>query len=353
MDTTESIFISLNGFNDKELMETVDSAFYNAEHPERIYVGVYEQRTDNNFADFSNYRNVRHVKVYTEDLLGTGLARLNAYYLNSGETFCLAVDAHTLFDYAWDSYLVAYIKDLEKFSEKTIISYRIPDWRRGDNNEIIKDDSPFSRSTLAPVVSHHEKGIYIPEYTSAVIKDVPYEKSQVFDNEKYFTETELDRRIHGYVEHFMLSGNFIFARQSFFAECVWDPEVFFYGEEEVMSLRAVSRGYRIFVPNENYFYHKGKDHKPDSRVERDIVNHEDGELSWGSLTNQRGERYRGSQIKINIGMNTRNSRIYRVLTGQEYGYWGAPSPEALAYFEEKINFSYKEVLTHVNEENYA
>jgi len=350
----DTIFIPLNGFDEKELLVTVESAVKNSDNPDRLFFGIYEQRTDGKFEDFSEFENVKHVKVLTENLLGTGLARLNAYYLNNGERYCLCVDAHTVFNKGWDTYIVEYLKNLKSYADKPIISYRIPDFIRDENNQIVKMKSiigntgqyiqTFGRSTLALELESHisESGV---SYSSIVIKDVDYENSLVHDNDDYINKvhTDIDRRVSGVVEHYIISGNFLFAETSFLSECVWDPEIFFYGEEEAISLRAVSRGYRIFVPDINYFYHKGKD------FDENGFNYEDGEPSWRWLVGKRSEKFSDNEIKIDDVMNRFSSRLHRILSGKEFGYWGASDEESFRYFESKVGLKLSDVLIDLEE----
>ena len=341
----DSIFIPLNGFDEKEIFTTVESAIENADDPDRLFFGIYEQRTDNKFTDFSKFDNVKHVKVLTEDLLGTGLARINAYYLNNGEEYCLAVDAHTIFDEGWDTYIVEYFKKLLGYADKPIISYRIPNFSRGKNNEIIKDNYSFGRSTLGLGLQFNTSYNGIP-YHSIIINDVIYEDSIVYDNYDYINKvhTTVDRRVSGVVEHHIISGNFLFAKTSFLSECVWDPEIFFYGEEEAISLRAVSRGYRIFVPDLNYFYHKGKE------FDENGFNYEDGDISWRRLTDRRREKFFYNEIKTDDPMNRSSSRLHRILTGKEIGYWGAPDEESFKDFQNKVGIKLKDVLIDIDDE---
>ena len=126
----ENIFIFVIAFNEDELLTTVTSAYLMANDPEKIFFGIYEQRTDDDFVDLTDYENVKKVECKYEFPRGTGIARLNAFMLHNNEKYCMYIDSHTLFDFDWDLKIKSQLNSLREEYDKPFISHTIPNWTR-------------------------------------------------------------------------------------------------------------------------------------------------------------------------------------------------------------------------------
>lgn len=109
----KTIYISVPSIEDKEILETVRSAFTLAEDPSRVFMGIsFFDKTDELFLKVKNLNNKNITCEYnklTEDSfneMGTGNGRVRAANLYSGQDFILQIDSHTLFAKNWDTILI-------------------------------------------------------------------------------------------------------------------------------------------------------------------------------------------------------------------------------------------------------
>lgn len=69
MDIADSakIFVSIPAFNEMFLEQTVEDLFHKAHIPERVFVGIFNQKSnDKTFEDFSRFKNVRVMNVHCD-----------------------------------------------------------------------------------------------------------------------------------------------------------------------------------------------------------------------------------------------------------------------------------------------
>ena len=144
-DTT--IFVGISAFRDKRCGQTLKSLFLNAEHPERITVGVIEHiHTENDksikcMRDYCGamgvnpgsgkpcpYENqITIMDVSFLDARGPGMTRVMQENLLGEEEFCLQIDVHSKFVKNWDT--VAMSEWGKTANEYAIISSVPPDVR--------------------------------------------------------------------------------------------------------------------------------------------------------------------------------------------------------------------------------
>lgn len=305
MDNT--LFVFVISFNEKELLTTIKSAYDNAYNPENIFFGVYEQRTDGDFVDLSKYKNVKKVEVFYEFPRGTGVARLNSFMLNNNETYCMAVDSHTLFDPDWDTILIKKIKDLKLNYDKPIISYNIDHWTRDKNSNIVMHKT-FNPAILKPTTRIENNKHYFEIYSEGFLPDIDHK------------------------EYYLSSGQFIFGEMAAFKECMPDPRIFFYGEEQLLALRLCTRGWRIFSLNINVLHHKG-------------VTEEDWEEQnyWRAISRTMECHKAFSKSDLEHFMVPLKGITYGILSGKELGYWGAPDINSYEEYIEKLGFDYRKL----------
>jgi hypothetical protein len=292
----KTIFIQTASFNEKEIYNTVHSAYKNAEFPERIYFGLYDQRTDQTFKDLSSIENVTHVKVNCTFARGIGVARLNSMTLHQDQDYCLQIDAHTIFDKNWDSKLINDYNNLKNITEKPIISYRAKFWQRDKNNNIVF----FENSKGKPLV--------------------------VDENDNHYYMKNLAEQNTYPIEHYLSSGHFVFTELNHFNDFMPDPNVAFGGEEHLLALRACTRGYRIFVTENPHLWHMGR--TTEDRLDENF---------WSSHILQA----RNKDLNFNLLISDKNSRINKILKGEILGYYGAPNLESYENYIINLGFNYK------------
>ena len=108
-----NIFVSIASYRDNELEKTIEDLFSKAKYPEKIYIGVCIQDTDENIKNFRYKYNkqVRVENIHYSKAKGVCYARnLIQTKLLQSEKFFLQIDSHTRFNYEWDINLIRQLK---------------------------------------------------------------------------------------------------------------------------------------------------------------------------------------------------------------------------------------------------
>jgi hypothetical protein len=89
----QSIFISLPALHESELLETVVDCFKKAKNPDKVFIGICNQRLDDDpFEDFSQFKNVRTIELKSKFMIGLGMAFLLSSWLIRDEDFFFRID---------------------------------------------------------------------------------------------------------------------------------------------------------------------------------------------------------------------------------------------------------------------
>lgn len=291
----ETVFISIASFNEEDLNSTIESALVKAAKPERLRFGVFEQVSEGPFSDYSNYSYVKSSHLYTYCAINIGLARLHAGLLNEKEDYYLQVDAHMIFESNWDVDLLNRFNEieLEEGSSKTIISTYVPWWSKSDHGEInyYKDESGVIPSSLR------------------------LREDETSSQRHHPTITNGPAPIGRWIEHYVVSGHFLFSRMTFFNEIVPDPLIVYEGEENVLSIRAWTNGYRIFSIDKAICWHRNK---------------YDGAMSVKDWRKSTPSPFREEG----------KERVQKILCGEILGEYGSSSLEKLKKYEEKVQINH-------------
>jgi len=292
----ETIFIQTASFNEKEIYNTVRSAFEKAEFPERIYFGLYDQRTDSLFEDLSDIENVTHVKVTCSFARGIGLARLNSMMLHQKQKYCLQIDAHTIFDQDWDSKIIYDYEQLKSITNKPIISYRTKFWERDSDGSVIFYNSGSHQSLI------------------------------IDESDSHFYMKTHDCSNAYPIEHYLSSGHFVFTELEFFNDFMPDPKIAFAGEEHSLALRACTRGYKIFVTEDPHLWHMSKNDSDRTATD-----------SWNAYSHFK----RNFDLDFGTIISDKSTRIGKILRGEILGYYGAPDIYSYNEYINKLGFDYR------------
>lgn len=252
-----SIFISIIGFNEDYIYQTVLSAIENSYKPDRLYFGIVEQRSDKSFTDFSQIKNVRHSKILSKSPLGVGLPRSHSIDLYEGEDYILITDAHMVFTKNWDELLIRRLESIKKVAgRRVILSQHLPP-AVIDNNKLDILNKKYQPTSL------HFDGLFI--------------KDKILEKE--------------YEEQYALTFHYIFSDAGLAKEVPIDPRPYYIAEESLYSLRVSTRGYKIFSTEYIPMYHLTKplvkinnDWRNDIDVKRMV---EDFHLVYNVLVNKK------------------------------------------------------------------
>lgn len=89
----QSIFIAIPALHEAELLNTVKDCFLKAKNPDKIFIGICNQRIDDvPFEDFSSFKNVRTIELKSQYMIGLGMAFLLSCWLGNSEDFFFRID---------------------------------------------------------------------------------------------------------------------------------------------------------------------------------------------------------------------------------------------------------------------
>lgn len=222
-NVSPSIFVSVASYRDPECHRTVRDLFEKAADPARIHVGICWQfispQDDYMFEPIDPAYRVQCIGYDARNSLGACWAKSEAQKLWSGEDYVLNIDSHMRFERGWDTRLIEILNSCP--AKKPVLStYPAP------------YDPP---DTLFPGTPH--------------LVARAFGEDGVLHLEGRLQE--MNRPTRGA----FISGNFYFARAEFPAEVPHDPQLYFYGEEVTLSVRAWTHGWDVFTPHICVIYH--------------------------------------------------------------------------------------------------
>lgn len=230
---TNKIFISIASYRDPELIPTILDCINKAKYKDNLSFGVCWQRDENE--NLSALKPFEHqIKIYDCDWResrGACWARHTIQKdLYNSEDFYLQLDSHHRFLENWDEHLFDLLNKARSNSSKPIIgTYGTTYWPTKNEplkNEPYKINSFESFGTDGDIIS---RPVYIRNHT------------------------ELNQPL---IKARFLSGHFIFVDAQFIKECMYDPNLYFRGEEITLSARAYTNGYDFYHPTYSIIWHE-------------------------------------------------------------------------------------------------
>lgn len=306
----KTIYIAIAAFNEIFIEQTIKSAMSMAQFPDRLRFGVFSLNSDGRIFNSLQKENVKILNAQYEHLLGVCFSRINALSFFNNEDFFMQIDAHMLFGKYWDSELIKSYYDIvqNEKCEHPLITTRVPWWTSGKNNEILYYDP--NKKIKQPIL-YIDKNSYKHTNIPDIIGADPF--------------TEWGNNL--YKEHFAFSAHFAFTSSSFIYDIMPDMNLMFVGEEITTSLRAWTRGYRIFSIPKNIVWHYNKKLNP--------IKNNPSLYKNDRLNIQTSIFYKEKDIVA-------RKRVKEILTGEILGYWGAPDLESLKKYENYVGVDFKE-----------
>ncbi len=238
-----TIFISVASYRDPDLSNTIQSLYYNADNPDQLHFGIVNQEARGKHLNFEWIPNSKTTNIHYKDAKGAGYARKLAMELYDGEDFFFQVDSHMRFVKGWDTKLI----DMYNWcvndagSAKVILSQFAAPFLVGSDGKdypIHGDDQFWDRPSWTRVVN-------------------TWAASWAGHRE------EIDDLSHPAKTHTVLCG-LLFAHGDFVQEIPYDERISFMGEELCIAIRAYTRDWHLYAPNEmvaTHFYKRPEDHK--------------------------------------------------------------------------------------------
>ena len=257
-----SIFVSIASYRDKECLPTVQDLFAKAEHPNRVFVGVYEQNDPETDQSITLSHLLEHDPTKIPDLVarwndgqlrvmmtpavdakGPMYARaLIEQNLFQNEDFYMIIDSHSLFERKWDSLCLNEWTKASKQSPKPVLSYYPSNFDLGKRAQTPLQQNPRVKMYYARLLKF-DKNCGFPLATKELFVNMPREPIRSL---------------------FWMAG-FSFASSSMIAEVPFDNNYpyLFLGEEMSMNLRLFTHGYDVFNPSQHILYHiEDREYRP-------------------------------------------------------------------------------------------
>jgi hypothetical protein len=282
----DAIYVQIPAYRDRELGKTLLDLYAKAANPRRLRTAVLWQRGPDERLDrrIAALPNLELIEVPHQQSRGCNWARNQLQQGWRGEPFTLLLDSHQRFVANWDDMVIAMYRGLRRRGvAKPMITGYLPayDPEREPGARLKR---PYKIYPMA-----RDAGIL----TRLTSYPIPFWTS-----------------LRGPIPANFLSLHFAFVGGWFNEEVVFDPEVYFFGDEVLASARAFTSGYDMFHPHRILGWHCFN--------RRSRVPHWDDHAGWGDL-----------QTRSMV-------RIRKVLTRSYRGRFGLGRERSLADYESHI-----------------
>ncbi len=295
-----SIFISVVSYRDELLRDTLISALDHADRPDELIFAVVDQANrPATWATQQRFREqCRYIYMHHRQSRGPCWARSIAAGLWQGESYFLQIDAHTVFDFGWDTALIEQLESLLPETPRAILSTYPPGFT-------LNDGQP-TRSTRAECVIQ--------------IEVAPESEFQMHSPALRFRGVPTSSRTA--IEGFHVGAGCLFTRGFFIQEIPPDPFLYFEGEEQNIAVRAWTSGWRIFHPAVTPLYHL-YNHNGARPVHWDTQADQDRLVKWQALQDRSALRLRrllfeGEYLGAYGLGRIRSLREFAVFSGIDY-----------------------------------
>jgi hypothetical protein len=342
----DSIFIPIAACEERFIEQTVKSALLNAENPDNIYFGIFNNILNKDHSLLNNEflltdHRIFYVEVITPAPMGTGFGRMNASLLQfKNFDYMFQIDAHTFFSKNWDTQLINVfnkIKDQENIDENKLIlsassgfmwTYYDEDPEKVyavvDHEKKIFEIDPLNleknAKDLVGIGMTNLKFVYDGKQNQNFNKDTL--GFPIVYGDHYLEEEE-------YKESGCVHATFMFSKAKLTREVMHDPEDHFHGDQTNYSIRLLSRGYRIFSPKYPTIATLNKGFVSKEFINKPLKQSHDWRIYE---PNQVGSNYLDTKItnsKINFN---------QIISGKYFGYWGTTDNDSLNKVKEQINY---------------
>jgi hypothetical protein len=298
--TSQLIFISIAAYRDLQLVPTIADCMAKAHFPERLRFGIcWQHGSEETALPYLDDPRFRILDIDYRDSRGACWARSEILKLWQGEDWLLQVDSHCRFARGWDETILRVAA--ETGSAKPILTTYatpfVPAEKAGEAESL--NNSPM----LIAVGGFSQDG---------------------FPLLKPMNLTGWNHRAGPMRARFIAAG-FVFAPGRFVEEIGYDPELYFFGEEIAMTVRAFTHGYDIFHPCETLVWHdyvrKNSTRHWDDHTDQDKTVH--AQQDWGELD-------RKSRMKIR-----------QLLASEPVDSYGLGEARSLRDYEEYAGLSFE------------
>ena len=213
---SKKIFISIASYQDPLLLETLCSAYENADNKDALLFGVCEQADHGIDIQSIHFKNqIKYELLDPVMAKGPCWARARIQKLMTDEEYFLQIDSHTIFTKSWDKVLLNYHSWLEKCLQNNFI---ITGYPRGFKPN--KELTSFELNTA---------------YKETL--GITFREKRMFEDGYYSMQKSFPANTQLPAKGLLIAGGFIFAKKAFITSIPYDPKFYFHGEELSVALR--------------------------------------------------------------------------------------------------------------------
>jgi hypothetical protein len=226
-DDSARVFVSIASYRDPELVPTVRDCLEKARYPDRLRFGVcWQHDGDEQLPDWFGGEQFRVLDVDWRESAGACWARASIMDLWDGEDWYLQLDSHHRFARDWDVVLLD--EAARTASERPVLTTYAPAYLPDEPEPV--DLTP----TRMEFGGFAEDGI--PLFKPGFMPD--------------WTARKRPRRAR------FASAHLLFAPGRFVTDVPYDPDLYFWGEEITLAVRAFTHGYDLFEPSRLIVWHE-------------------------------------------------------------------------------------------------
>jgi hypothetical protein len=226
-----AIYVQIPAYRDRELSPTLRDLYARASDPSRLHTCVIWQHADDELLDDDvlNLPGLELVDVPAADSEGCNWARRIAQDRWAGEELTLLLDSHHRFVDGWDVLVEAMYHDLlwDGVNRPLLTGY-LPAYDP-EIDPLGRGSAPYKMYPLG-----REDGVL----TKLTSRPIPWWST-----------------LSAPIAADFLSLHFVFAAGEFNREVPFDRELYFFGDELVLGLRAFSRGFDFYHPHRIVGWH--------------------------------------------------------------------------------------------------
>lgn len=235
MNNKDKILVEIAAYKDPELLNTVNSAIIQADYPDRIYFSICYQNDDK--TDYKILKQMKNCKIKylkEDEARGSCYARYLCQQMIDDEKYIYQIDSHMRFVKHWDTKMIEQLLSLN--DEKAFISF-YPSSCTEEMMTLPLNDNVFDNPTSGGIMC----------------------VGNFRENDSPFVETKcigLDSTDKKPQKNpFVAAGN-LFSFSEIHKTILYDPLMYFYGDELPMAIRYYTHGWTNYCFGESYIYHQ-------------------------------------------------------------------------------------------------
>ena len=234
----DKILIEIPAYCDADLLNTVHSAIAQADNPDRVCFAIcYQDDDTTNLKELKKIKNCKVKHLKKSEAKGTCYARYLCQKMIEDEKYIYQIDSHMRFTKGWDTKMIEQLLSIG--DPKATISFYPPALKEEMEKLPVDSkayDKPSSTSPSMIVARNFKEDsnyfLYTPAKGFKPKTDGKPLRSPFISANNFFTFAEAHKTI------------------------LHNPKMYWYGDEQPMSIRLFTHGWNNYCPNESYIYHR-------------------------------------------------------------------------------------------------